>query len=191
MMWTLAEEEILRQHAGLTPSAIQRALRKAGHRRTIGAIRHRVESGPEHPWGRHDLMVIASVRYCLGRMTYITGDCCDWLIAHWPEIRESTRNVVRRDIEEAFARDDEARAAGNEHKPLGGDCDRAQWERVRQLWSNDGHALLDEYRAACRAAAPLQAVLAWGTEMREALHDELRPSPRRPAHQRGTKAAVR
>lgn len=32
------------------------------------------------PAGRHNLMITAAVNYCLGRSTYITGDCADWLI---------------------------------------------------------------------------------------------------------------
>ena len=36
-------------------------------------------------YGRADLMAIAAVRYCLGRMSYIVGDCADWLIAEWPD----------------------------------------------------------------------------------------------------------
>ena len=86
-------------------------------------------------YGRDDLMVVASVRYCLGRMTYIVSDCCDWLIEIWPTLTESTRNIVKRDIEDEFKRDDDARERGDEIKPLGWDCDRGQWERVRRLWS--------------------------------------------------------
>lgn len=85
-------------------------------------------------YGRADLMAIAAVRYCLGRMSYIVGDCADWLIAEWGQIEEGARRTIQRDIEDAFARDDDARAMGNEYKPLGMDCDRASWERVRELW---------------------------------------------------------
>ena len=31
--------------------------------------------------------------------------------------------------------DDEARSDGHEYKPLGADCDRFQWARVRKLWA--------------------------------------------------------
>lgn len=90
-------------------------------------------------YGRNDLMVVAAFRYCLGRMTYIVSDCADWLIEQWPHIAENARKVIQRDLEEAFKRDDEAReedAKGSAHfyKPLGHDCDRAQWEKVRRLW---------------------------------------------------------
>ena len=37
-------------------------------------------------WGRDGLMAVSAVRYCLGRMTYITGDCADWLIGAWQEL---------------------------------------------------------------------------------------------------------
>ena len=89
---------------------------------------------PTQAWGRHSLMPVCAVRYCLGRRTYITGECADWLCDVWPLLPENVKTVIRRDIEEEFARDDAERAAGSEHKPLGDDCDRASWERVRALW---------------------------------------------------------
>lgn len=88
-------------------------------------------------YGRDDLMAIAAFRYCLGRSTYIVGDCADWLIAQWPNIAERAKNVIRRDLEDAFLADDKARADGIDYKPLGWDCDRAQWERVRALWAGN------------------------------------------------------
>lgn len=88
------------------------------------------------PAGRDNLMIIAAVRYCLGRMTYIVSDCAEWLVSIWPVLDDKTKAIVRRDIDEAFARDDADREAGRDYKALGHDCDRAQWERVRKLWGN-------------------------------------------------------
>lgn len=88
-----------------------------------------------YPAGRHDLMIVAAVRYCLGRMTYIVSDCADWLIEIWPALPENTRKIIQRDVEEAFARDDADREAGRDYKTLGHDCDRREWERVRKLWA--------------------------------------------------------
>jgi hypothetical protein len=84
--------------------------------------------------GRSQLMAVAAVRYCLGRSSYIVGDCADWLIEVWPELTEGTRACIRRDIEQAYQRDDEARSRKDEHLPLGMDIDRVQWNRVRMLW---------------------------------------------------------
>ena len=85
-------------------------------------------------YGRDDLMAVAAFRYCCGRKTYIVSDCADWLIEQWPNIAERARNIIQRDLDEAFKRDDEYRAEGQDYKPLGHDCDRAQWEKVRRLW---------------------------------------------------------
>ena len=85
-------------------------------------------------YGRDDLMAVAAFRYSPGRMTYIVSDCADWLIEQWPNIAENARKVIQRDLEEAFKRDDEAREDGQDYKPLGHDCDLAQWEKVRRLW---------------------------------------------------------
>lgn len=84
----------------------------------------------------HDhLMVIAAMRYCLGRATYIVGDSVDWIINIWPMLSDKTQNIIKRDIEEAFARDDAYRAEDNGLRALGHDCERAEWARVRALWS--------------------------------------------------------
>jgi hypothetical protein len=80
-------------------------------------------------------MAVAAFRYCCGRQTYIVSDCADWLIAQWPRLAPNARAVIQRDLEEDFRRDDNARAKGSDYKPLGADCDRQQWERVRRLWS--------------------------------------------------------
>lgn len=91
-------------------------------------------SGNTEPWGENGEMAVCAVRYCIGRMTYIVGDCRRWLEAAWPELPRPARYCIERDVEEAFTKDDEARANGRDRKPLGLDCDRAEWERVRKLW---------------------------------------------------------
>ena len=85
------------------------------------------------PFGRDDLMAIAAVRYCMGRSTYIVGDCVDWMIQHWSKWSPNCRAVIARDLNAEFRRDDEARERGDEYKPLGWDCDRREWERARQM----------------------------------------------------------
>ena len=87
-------------------------------------------------WGWESLMVMAAFRYCCGRQTYIVGVCVDWLIGKWAHVPEKERLLIRRDLEAEFKRDDEARASGEKCLPLGWDCDRKDWERVRALWSD-------------------------------------------------------
>ena len=62
-------------------------------------------------FGRDDLMAIAAVRYCIGRSTYIVGDCVDWMIQHWSKWSPNCRAVIARDLNAEFKRDDEARSA--------------------------------------------------------------------------------
>lgn len=90
----------------------------------------------EQAWGRSGLMALAAFRYCVGRMTYIVGDCANWLIENWNAIPEGTRACIQRDLEEEFQRDDAARERKDKHFPLGSDCDRTDWERVRALWKD-------------------------------------------------------
>jgi len=89
---------------------------------------------PLNPWGADETMVIAAFRYCLGRMTYIVEDCCDWLIEQWPNFGERTKELIRKELEQAFIRDDEAREPRDTYLPLGHDRARSQSERVRKLW---------------------------------------------------------
>lgn len=86
-------------------------------------------------YGRDELMVVAAVRYCIGRTSYIVSDCCDWLIKIWMDLLPNTRAVIQRDIDEAFEKDNSARAEKRNYRPLGWDCYRKEWERVRKLWS--------------------------------------------------------
>ena len=136
-------------------------------------------------WGHDDLMALCAVRYCLGRMTYIVGYCADWLIEQWSHLSPSARALIQRDVEEEFERDDAARERGAQFNPLGWDCDRAEWGRVRMLWVG-----ADMPRAAEIAAPPRsrsQKLVDAGfvrrpslraLEMRSAL--ELIATPRRP-----------
>ena len=86
------------------------------------------------PWGRDDLMATAAFRYCCGRRTYIIRDCVDWLLDQWPTFSDTAKAIIRSDLEDAFARDDADRERGSDYKALGHDCDRKEWERVRNLW---------------------------------------------------------
>lgn len=88
----------------------------------------------EQAWGRDGLMALAAFRYCLGRMTYIVGDCADWIVSVWDELPPNIKQLIRRELEEAFKRDDEERAEGDQFKTLGHDCDRSEWGRVRKLY---------------------------------------------------------
>ena len=100
-------------------------------------------------WGRSDLMALAAVRYCLGRSSYIVGDCVDWLHHQWGDMSPSIRATIARDVDEEFARDDQARERGENYKPLGMDMDRRQWERARALWQAPNNALSVAAKQPC------------------------------------------
>ena len=84
---------------------------------------------------------LGATRYYLGRMTYAVSDFCGMLIRAWPALSDETKELIQRDIEIEFIRDDEVRLETKNlvphysvWKPLGGDIDRAEWEKVRKLW---------------------------------------------------------
>ena len=83
---------------------------------------------PEH-------MIHQSFRYVLGRMSYAVSEWVDWCVQAWPEIPVSERAIIQRELEAAFEHDDMLGKTARAHfSPLGSDCDRAQWERVRALY---------------------------------------------------------
>lgn len=84
---------------------------------------------------------LGATRYYLGRMTGAVGDFCGMLIRAWPALPEETKNIIQRDIEREFISDDAIRnefipskEQNYRYLPLGHDCDREHWERVRKLW---------------------------------------------------------
>lgn len=88
------------------------------------------------------MIIVGAFRYYLGRMTISVSSFTGWLVNRWHNIDEGTRRIIAREIEEAFAADDEqrakAKAAGGNLSsmwlPLGWDCDRASWARVRSMY---------------------------------------------------------
>jgi hypothetical protein len=83
---------------------------------------------------------VGAFRYYLGRQTYAVSDFCDLLIQEWNNLPDKCKGIIQRDLEEAFERDDDHRKDQQDLKyesylPLGMDCDRAEWERVRKLWN--------------------------------------------------------
>ena len=91
----------------------------------------------EQGWGWNEIMVLSAVRYCVGRQTYVVRVCADWLVDIWPMLGANTKAVIQRDLEMEFESDDNARMREANYKPLGHDCDRKDWERVRALWKGE------------------------------------------------------
>lgn len=84
------------------------------------------------PTSTLELLWIGAFRYYCGRQTYAVSSFCEALIVAIPALPERARLVISRDLEETFARDDSARKHDRDYMPLGHDCDRAAWEKVRE-----------------------------------------------------------
>lgn len=78
---------------------------------------------------------LGSFRYYLGRKTYAVSEFCDILIAQWETIPDRCKALITKELNNAFAKDDEMRsdpACSSICYPLGMTCDRTEWERVRK-----------------------------------------------------------
>lgn len=79
-------------------------------------------------------LLVAATRYYMGRMTISTCAFAADMAAAWPLIPDQIRQIIKRDLQDEFRRDSEARAKGDTWLPLGADCDREAWEKVRKAW---------------------------------------------------------
>lgn len=73
-------------------------------------------------------LVISAVRYARGRATYIVGMTVDWVIAHWDEFSENTKDVIARDVAEEC---DYRQATYNDRSVLT-QIDDPDWQRLNQ-----------------------------------------------------------
>ena len=69
-------------------------------------------------------------------MTYAVAYFCELLRREWPNLPVHTQNKIIAELEEEFRRDDKIRP-NDQYAPLGMDCDRKQWEKVRALWTSN------------------------------------------------------
>jgi hypothetical protein len=69
-------------------------------------------------------VVVALVRYSLGRRSYVVGQACDLVKHYGPMLAPGELEVVRRDIAEELNRTESRNAT------LGDKCDHESWKRL-------------------------------------------------------------
>lgn len=79
---------------------------------------------------------LAAFRYYAGRRTYAVSEFCALLIREWPTLPHHLRLLIERELDKWYALDDRARLERDSTWPLGDDCDRAEWDKVRALWQD-------------------------------------------------------
>jgi hypothetical protein len=83
------------------------------------------------------MMMIGAFRYHLGRRTYAVSEFCNFLIRVWSSLDDRTQRLIRHELQQAFQKEEEARLLGDRYLPLGDECDRAEWEKVRRTIEGD------------------------------------------------------
>ena len=82
-------------------------------------------------------LIISSFRYYLGRKTTSVSCFARQLAKAWPDLSENVQEIIKRDLEQAFVRDDIDREEDREFCQLGHDCDRRSWELVRSKYTKN------------------------------------------------------
>jgi hypothetical protein len=80
-------------------------------------------------------LVMSATSYYLGRMTALVGTHCERLVKAWPTLSMNCQDYIRRIVENAFQQDEAIKDCSElQYRPLGQECDRVCWRRVRALW---------------------------------------------------------
>lgn len=79
-------------------------------------------------------MMLAGVRYCLGRHSYAPSLCCGWLKAKWPQISAGDQAQIVREIREHIAGVEEGRW---HNLQAGWESDLRTWQAFR-AWARPG-----------------------------------------------------
>jgi len=82
-----------------------------------------------------DDLIFWTFRYFLGRMTIAACGFAEDLARAWPDLEQRTQNAIKRELEQEFARDDRSRTTGLKRHPLGQNCNRMAWSRVRGAYT--------------------------------------------------------
>lgn len=68
------------------------------------------------------MMLLSAFRYSLGRTTYMSSVCVEWLTKWWDILPENYKRQIHNDITRAI-----------ELKIAGDDCDIAEWKKLLEL----------------------------------------------------------
>jgi len=81
------------------------------------------------------IMVVAALRYALGRHTYVPGAIQDWITQHWDSLDSNTKIVVLRDVFEHLY--DDSRPSS--YRTSMTDYDLSTWEKfgIEHYWKLD------------------------------------------------------
>jgi len=75
---------------------------------------------------------LGSFRYYLGLQTCTVSEFCKLLIQEWPQLPDSVKSLIKKELAEEFQRDSDQRIREVDVSflPLGHNCDRASWQEV-------------------------------------------------------------
>lgn len=77
-----------------------------------------------------NFMILESLRYCIGRETYVVKEWVDWAIENWKCIPEYIRVLIKQELTHRFYLDNLALENGGVTDYLGSAIDKEQWQRL-------------------------------------------------------------
>ena len=86
---------------------------------------------------QQQILWLGATRYYLSHSMPAVSDFCSLLIAEWDNIDSSTKDVLKHEISEAIKTDNNDLSEGALFRRIGYSIDRAEWDRVCKLWSDD------------------------------------------------------
>lgn len=78
-----------------------------------------------------DFIILAGIRYGIGRASYAPGLICDWIKRHWPELSSNLKTLIKRDITEEIRLWERM---GD--RPYGDSCNAGIWRNL-VMWLED------------------------------------------------------
>lgn len=73
-------------------------------------------------------LMIESVQYCMGRMTFAVSECCEIVRLHWNDLPKEAKDIIQRDLTEGVERYYQWHKNGKgDISPLGYKADAEEW----------------------------------------------------------------
>ena len=86
---------------------------------------------------QQQILWLGATRYYLSHSMHAVSDFCGLLIAEWNSMDKDIKAIIKYEISEAIKTDNNDLSEGALFRRIGYSIDRAEWDRVCKLWSDN------------------------------------------------------